>query len=385
MNVRALILGVLLVTVGSWACTQPQPAEEAPAAADVAQEETLQSSSSEPESALTKQVIEVEQAWAAALEACDTDVLASLITDDFSFTDYNGMTYSRHWFLETSVPKCARNVVRIEPMQITFNDGDNAAIVMSRYHQFINDTPEPVHQLQHVLVRHGGTWQVAHHHSAIMQDIGPEIGKAFAQLGEGASTRKAPVFEPQIARYSGDVTKNPPADRVASEKEAVYTALKYVNLFQNCRTAHLEDVMSEGYLISGYNGMTYTRQWMVDASDACYHDLQRIEPLQIRLYGDNTAVLLGRYHQYVGGQPYDLRHITVTLFREEGGAWRVAHHYSTTFNEYAGSNEGKLFFSVADNSTIVSLPTPNWVVHRPLLAPEEQPWMFAGDGDNLHD
>ena len=198
MNVRALILGVLLVTVGSWACTQPQPAEEAPAAADVAQEETLQSSSSEPESALTKQVIEVEQAWAAALEACDTDVLASLITDDFSFTDYNGMTYSRHWFLETSVPKCARNVVRIEPMQITFNDGDNAAIVMSKYHQFINDTPEPVHQLQHVLVRHGGTWQVAHHHSAIMQDIGPEIGKAFAQLGEGASTRKAPVFEPGI-------------------------------------------------------------------------------------------------------------------------------------------------------------------------------------------
>ena len=103
MNVRALILGVLLVAVGSWACTQPQPAEEAPEAADVAQEDALQSSSSEPESALTKQVIEVEQAWAAAFEACDTDALASLITDDFSFTDYNGMTYSRHWFLETSV------------------------------------------------------------------------------------------------------------------------------------------------------------------------------------------------------------------------------------------------------------------------------------------
>lgn len=368
-----------LVVSFSVSCSQ-SGRTESPEAVVVSENVLSQSNNIETEDALAKEVLEAEQAWAAAFQSCDADALTALTTADFSFTDYNGMTYARHWFLET-VEDCTRNVIRIEPMQVTLNDGDNTALVMSKYHQFINDIPEPVHQLMHMLVRHDGTWRVAHHHSAVMLPIGPQNQPqwfAFEQLvdGPGLSTRKAPAFEVKLARHIGDSTKNFPVDQVVLEREAVYTTLKYINIFQNCRATDLAELLSDVFLISGYNGMTYTRAYMMDAGAQCYHDLQRIEPLQIRLYGNNTAVLLGRYHQYVAGQPYDLRHITVVLFREEG-VWRVAFHYSTTFNENIGSPEGKLFASYAGQSTLVSIPTPNWVVPRPLMAPIVQPWLEA--------
>ncbi len=368
-----------LAVVSSVSCSQSEPTESLETVA-VSENALAQSNNVETDDDLAKQVVEAEQAWASAFQNCDADALTTLTTPDFSFTDYNGMTYARHWFLETAAD-CTRNVIRIEPMQVTLNDGDNTALVMSKYHQFIDDTPEPVHQLMHMLVRHDGTWRVAHHHSAVMLPIGPQNQPqwfAFEQLvdGPGLSTRESPAFEAKFARHIGDPTKNVPVNQVVLEREAVYATLKYINIFQNCRAADLEELLSDIYLISGYNGMTYTRAYMMDAGAQCYHDLQRIEPLQIRLYGNNTAVLLGRYHQYVAGQPYDLRHITVVLFREES-IWRVAFHYSTTFNENIGSAEGKLFASYAGQSTLVSIPTPNWVVPRPLMAPIEQPWLEA--------
>ena len=115
-------------------------------------------------------------------------------------------------------------------------------------------------------------------------------------------------------------------------------ALTYASAFQNCQTSRVDRLLSTNYLISGFNGMTYTRAWMLDGTEECYHDLQRIEPLELRLYGEHTAVLLGRYHQFVAGRAADLRHVTLVLFRE-GSEWRVAYHYSTTFNEKVGSPE----------------------------------------------
>ena len=326
-----------------------------------------QASGAAAQAALVKQIVGAEQAWASAFQSCRPEALDSLTTDDFSFTDYNGMTYSRTWFMKTA-KQCERTVVRIEPMQVTINDNDGAAIVLSRYHQFFKDQAQPVHHLTHVLVKQDGAWRVALHHSTVMlTNAGPPTGKAFAQLAGGPSTRTAPAFEPLVARMVNDPAKNVAVDRVAMEKQAVDTALTYVSLFQNCRTADLDKVMSRDYLISGYNGMTYTRKWMVEGSDGCSHDVQRIEPLQLRLYG-NTAILLGRYHQFLNNQPLDFRHVTVVVFREES-VWRVALHHSTTLNEKLGSAEGKLFYSEGGNSTLVTLPFPNRVTPRPPQPP----------------
>lgn len=318
-----------------------------------------------------KAVIDAEHAYAAALGRCDSDELARLITDDFTFTDFNGMTYARHWFIGKP-NACARSVARIEPMQVTLSDGDRTAVVLSRYHQFLKDAPEPVHHLTHLLVNQNGAWRVAHHHSTVMRsNLGPagdqyglpNGGKAFLQLQGGPSTKTAPAFEPTVVRSALGAGASPSSAPGSADKPAVDAALIYANLFQNCRTAELDRIMSPHYLITGFNGMTYTRRWMAHGSDDCYHDLQRIEPLQLRLYG-NTALLLGRYHQFVSGKPADLRHLTMVLFREEG-RWRIALHHSTTFNEKVGSQEGKLFYSEGGDSTLVTLPFPNSVVPRP--------------------
>ncbi|MBM3776935.1 MAG: nuclear transport factor 2 family protein [Acidimicrobiia bacterium] len=314
------------------------------------------------DAARAEPVIAFENAFAQAFQGCDRAAADRMTTKDFTFTDYNGMTYSRAWFLDT-VESCARSLVRIEPMHVSLNDGDRAALVISKYHQFVRDEPMPIHQLTHVLVRHDGVWKLAHHHSAVMQSgAGPAEGKAFAQLQGGPSTKQPGGFSPTIARHAGPAGA-PEADRVAMEKAAFNAALTYAAAFQNCQTPRVDRLLAANYLISGFNGMTYTRAWMIDGTEECYHDLQRIDPLQLRLYGDNMAILLGRYHQFVYNRPTDLRHLTVVLFRE-GGAWRVAYHYSTTFNENVGSPDGKLFYSTGGNSTLVDLPFPNSVAPR---------------------
>ncbi len=311
---------------------------------------------------LVMQIVDAEQAWASAFQGCKPEALDGLTTDDFSFTDYNGMTYSRAWFMKQA-KACSRNVVRIEPMQVSINDNDSSAIVLSRYHQFLGDKPEPVHHLTHVLVKQDGTWRVALHHSTVMRaNAGPPTGMAFTQLDAGPSTKTSPRFEPRVARTVNEASRNPAVDPVLMEKQAVSAAHSYVNVFQNCRTKDLDKLMGRDYLITGFNGMTYTRQWMMEGSDECYHDVQRIENLQLRLYG-NTAILLGRYHQFVYQRPTDFRHITVVLFRE-AGTWRVAQHHSTTLNEKVGSTEGKLFYSEGGNSTLITLPFPNHVEPR---------------------
>ena len=319
-------------------------------------------SSSTSDAALAEPVIAFETAFAKAFQGCDRAAADRMTSKDFTFTDFNGMTYSRTWFLDT-VEACERTLVRIEPMGVALNDGDRTALVLSKYHQFVGDEPMPIHHLAHVLVRDEGTWRLAHHHSNIMQSgAGPGDGKAFTQLQGGPSSKTPEGFSPTIARYTGpagDVN----TDRIATEKAAMNAALTYASAFQNCQTSRVDRLLSTNYLISGFNGMTYTRPWMLDGTEECYHDLQRIEPLQLRLYGEHTAVLLGRYHQFVFGRAADLRHVTVVLFRE-GGEWRVAHHYSTTFNEKVGSPEGKLFYSEGGDSTVNSIPFPNRIVPR---------------------
>lgn len=330
-----------------------------------------QSAGASADAALAKQVVDAENAWAAAFQACKPDALNALTTEDFTYTDFNGMTYSRVWFMKTA-KDCTHNVVRIEPMQISINDGDKAAIVLSRYHQFVNDKPVAVYHLTHILVRDNGTWKLAHHHSTVMQSQAgpagdqyglPNSGKAFTQLVGGPSTRTAPPFSPQIARFVSKVSPSPAASRVEVEKLVMDAAYTYANTFQNCRTGAFEKVVGHDYFITGFNGMTYTRIWMLKGTDDCYHSLQRIEPLQLRLYGDGTAILLARYHQIVSDRAADLRHLTLTLFREDG-VWKVAHHHSTTFNENVGSAEGKLFYSEGGDSTLNGIPMPNKVLKR---------------------
>jgi len=338
MTLRPVFFCILLLTASSAAAQNPSTSD----------------------AALAEPVIAAETAFAKAFQDCDRAAADSLTTKDFTFTDFNGMTYSRTWFLET-VEACERTLVRIEPMHVSLNDGDRSALVVSKYHQFVDNEPMPIHQLAHLLVRDEGTWRVAHHHSTVMQSgAGPSDGKAFTQLQGGTSSNTPEGFSPTVARYTG-VAGDVNPDPIATEKAAMDAALTYASAFQNCQTRRVDRLLSTDYLISGFNGMTYTRPWMLDGTEECYHDLQRIEPLQLRLYGEHTAVLLGRYHQFVSGAAADLRHLTVVLFRE-GGEWRVAYHYSTTFNENVGSAEGKLFYSVGGDSTITSIPFPNRIV-----------------------
>src|SRR5262245_20468062 len=83
---------------------------------------TFAQSSGTADAAVAKQVIDAEHAWAAAFQGCKPDALATLTTDDFSYTDFNGMTYSRAWFMKTA-RECTHNVVRIEPMFVNIDDG----------------------------------------------------------------------------------------------------------------------------------------------------------------------------------------------------------------------------------------------------------------------
>ena len=165
MTLRPLFFCILLLTASSAAAQNPSTSD----------------------AALAEPVIAAETAFAKAFQDCDRAAADSLTTKDFTFTDFNGMTYSRTWFLET-VEACERTLVRIEPMHVSLNDGDRSALVVSKYHQFVDDEPMPIHQLAHLLVRDEGTWRVAHHHSTVMQSgAGPSDGKAFTQLQGGTS------------------------------------------------------------------------------------------------------------------------------------------------------------------------------------------------------
>ena len=319
-------------------------------------------------SAFAQPVIDAENAWAAGYQGCKPDALASLTTDDFTFTDFNGMTYTRVWFLKNA-KGCPHSLVRIEPMLVSLNDGDKTAIVISKLHQFVGDTPVEIRHLTHVLVQDNGTWRVAHHHSTVMNDkIGPagdqyglpNGGKAFTQLKGGPSSRTPEAFAPVIARSAVEPSRGAVADRVGLEKQVVDAAQTYGDALQNCKTKVMDRMLTKDFVISGYNGMTYTRPWLVSVTEDCYHDLQRIEPLQLRFYGDNTAILLARYHQFARNKPLDYRHLTQVWIRE-GGAWKLALHHSTTFNERVGSAEGKLFYSEAANSSLNQMLMPNLV------------------------
>lgn len=309
---------------------------------------------------LARPVVDAESAWAAAVQSCKAEAAAALITEDFTFTDYNGMTYSRAWFLKR-VRACAHTLVRIEPMHVSLHDGDRAALVLSKYHQFAGAEPVDIHHLTHVLVKEDGAWKVAHHHSNVMRaGAGPATGKAFVQLTGGPSTKEPEGFTPTVARFDGPLGPPLSGSPILREKDVMDAAFTYASAFQNCQTPRVDRLLAKNYLITGFNGMTYTRAWMIDGTEECYHDLQRIDPLQLRLYGENTALLLGRYHQFVNNRAADLRHLTMLLVRE-GGEWRVAFHHSTTFNENVGSAEGKLFYNEGGDSTLNSIPYPNRV------------------------
>jgi len=347
MIVRSIVMTALLAAAPLAASTQTVPVASTTDAAQL--------------------VVAAESAWAASIQSCNAETTGALITEDFTYTDFNGMTYSRAWFLKM-VKACTQTLVRIEPMYVGLHDGDRSAIVLSKLHTFEKAAPIEIRHLTHVLVKENNTWRVAHHHSTVMKsDVGPggdqyglpRGGKAFAQLTGGPSTRTPEGFLPTVTRgpAAGAVST---AGRIATEKDVIDAAFSYATSFQNCQTPTVDRLLARHYLITGFNGMTYTRIWMIKGTEDCYHNLQRIEPLQLRFYGDNTAILLGRYHQIANNRAADLRHLTLVMVREDG-EWRVALHHSTTFNENVGSAEGKLFYSEGGNSTIVSLPYPNRV------------------------
>jgi ketosteroid isomerase-like protein len=141
------------------------------------------------DAALEQQVVEAEHAWAAAFQNCQTDAIDALMTPDFTMTGFNGITYSRQWFMNV-VEDCTHDVIRIEPLSVRVY-GDSTAIVISKFHQFINENPAPLFDLTHVLVRGDGTWQVALHHSTtINETAGPTDGQLFPGLAGGPSTKE---------------------------------------------------------------------------------------------------------------------------------------------------------------------------------------------------
>ena len=82
MSVRLLVAIVLLLTTPFGAFAQRGGAPS--------------------DSALAQQVIDAEHAWANAFQGCDPGALDRLTTDDFTFTNFQGMTDSRQWFLNTA-------------------------------------------------------------------------------------------------------------------------------------------------------------------------------------------------------------------------------------------------------------------------------------------
>ena len=141
------------------------------------------------DAALEQQVIEAEHAWGAAFQNCQTDAIDALMTPDFTMTGFNGITYSREWFMDV-VEDCTHDVIRIEPLSVRVY-GDSTAIVISKFHQFTNENPAPLFDLTHVLVRSDGTWQVALHHSTMInENVGPADGQVFPGLAGGPSTKE---------------------------------------------------------------------------------------------------------------------------------------------------------------------------------------------------
>ena len=148
-----------------------------------------QSAGVSPKNAAEKQVIDTENAWAAAFQGCKTDAIDKLMTADFTITGFNGISYSRAWFMDT-VKACEHDTIRIEPLLVRVY-GDHAAIVISKFHQFINKKPAPLFDLTQVLVKENGTWKVALHHSTrIDEKSGPQVGKLFPGLKGGESQLK---------------------------------------------------------------------------------------------------------------------------------------------------------------------------------------------------
>ena len=73
-----------LVVSFSVSCSQSGQTES-PETVVVSEDVLAQSNNIETEDALAKQVVEAEQAWAAAFQSCDADALTTLTTEDFSF------------------------------------------------------------------------------------------------------------------------------------------------------------------------------------------------------------------------------------------------------------------------------------------------------------
>src|SRR3954468_5762876 len=115
MLVRSMLIAALLAAAPSAATAQTATAASTPDAA--------------------KPVVAAENAWAASVQSCNADAAATLTTDDFTYTDFNGMTYSRPWFLKM-VKACPQTLVRIEPMYIGLHDADRSAIVLAKLHTF---------------------------------------------------------------------------------------------------------------------------------------------------------------------------------------------------------------------------------------------------------
>ena len=141
MNVRLLLASVLLLTSPFAAFSQ--------------------SNSSLSDSALAQQVIEAEHAWANAFQGCDPDA-DTLTTDDFTFTDGNGMSYSRLWFMRTAAA-CERKVVRIalkpfQPSTLRQHLGATTSRGITRCHRRRATSTE--HHLSHQIVRQNRRWKV---------------------------------------------------------------------------------------------------------------------------------------------------------------------------------------------------------------------------------
>lgn len=80
----------------------------------------------------------------------------------------------------------------------------------------------------------------------------------------------------------------------------------------------------------------------MDTVKECHHDAIRIEPLLVRVYGDHSAIVISKFHQFINKKPAPLFDLTQVLVKENG-AWRVALHHSTRIDDTSGPTVGRRF------------------------------------------
>ncbi len=93
--------------------------------------------------------------------------------------------------------------------------------------------------------------------------------------------------------------------------------------FQNCQTDAIDALIMPDFTMTGFKGVTYSREWVMNVVEDCTYDIIRIEPLSVKVYGDSAAIVISKCHQFINENPVPLFDLTHVLVRSDG-TWQVA-------------------------------------------------------------